>query len=232
VPAISGAVETKRVVAAVKQAFGKWKAVAQAGSPFAVHHSQFTSGRAADTRDKKQAVLAIGFPGTTMHNDDRYALDLIQESCSDMGSRLFTRVREKLGLAYYVGAQHLAGLVPGFFAFYCGTAPEKAALVEQELLAEADLLRTDGLTEEELQRAKAKIIGQKKISRQDLGGQAMLHALDELYGLGYAHHAQDDARYEAVTLAEVRTVAARYFRAEASAVAVISGPLPGGTEAT
>lgn len=230
--AIYGAVETKRVVAAVKQAFGKWKAVAQAGSPFAVHHSQFTSGRAADTRDKKQAVLAIGFPGTTMHNDDRYALDLIQESCSDMGSRLFTRVREKLGLAYYVGAQHLAGLVPGFFAFYCGTAPEKAALVEQELLAEADLLRTDGLTEEELQRAKAKIIGQKKISRQDLGGQAMLHALDELYGLGYAHHAQDDARYEAVTLAEVRTVAARYFRAEASAVAVISGPLPGGTEAT
>ena len=225
--AIYGAVETKKVEAAVKKAFARWKGAAApaANSKLKTQNSKPSSRRASDTRDKKQAVIAIGFPGTTMHHDDRYALDLIQEACSDMGSRLFTRIREKLGLAYYVGAQHLAGLVPGYFAFYCGTSPEKAALVEKELLAEAELLRTEGLTAEELKRAKAKIVGQKKISRQDLGGQAMLHALDELYGLGYAHHEQDDAHYEAVTLAEVRTVAARYFRPEASAVAVISGPV-------
>ncbi len=222
--AIYGAVETKKVEAAVKKAFTRWKSAASANSQFAIRNSQFISGRASDTRDKKQAVLAIGFPGTTMHHADHYALDLIQEACSDMGSRLFTRIRERLGLCYYVGAQHLAGLVPGYFAFYCGTAPEKAALVEKELLAEAELLRTDGLTEEELKRAKAKIIGQKKISRQDLGGQAMLHALDELYGLGYAHHLEDDQHYEAVTLAQVKAVAARYFLPDASAVAVISGP--------
>ena len=142
-----------------------------------------------------------------------------------MGSRLFMRIRERLGLAYYVGAQHVAGLVPGWFAFYCGTAPEQAALVEKELFAEADLLRTEGLSEEELKRAKAKIIGQKKIARQDLGGQAMLHALDELYGLGYRRHERDDARYEAVTLAEVKAVAARYLLADRSAVAIISGPV-------
>ncbi|NBV20383.1 MAG: insulinase family protein [Proteobacteria bacterium] len=228
--AIYGAVETKRVVAAVKKSFAKWKAAPKASSKLAIANSQFTPGRASDTRDKKQAVIAIGFPGTTMRHDDRYALDLIQEACSDMGSRLFTRIRERLGLAYYVGAQHLAGLVPGYFAFYCGTSPEKAGLVEKELLAEAELLRTEGLNEVELKRAKAKIIGQKKISRQDLGGQAMLHALDELYGLGYAHNEGDDARYEAVTLAQVREVASRYFLAQASAVAVISGPLTGASE--
>lgn len=223
--AIYGAVDTKRVVAEVKRAFAKWKSGAQPSATPQTPNPRPQTRRASDTRDKKQAVLAIGFPGTTMHHDDRYALDLIQEACSDMGSRLFTRIREKLGLAYYVGAQHLAGLVPGYFAFYCGTAPEKAALVERELMAEAELLRTEGLTEEELKRAKAKIIGQKKISRQDLGGQAMLHALDELYGLGYAHHVADDAHYEAVTLAEVRAVAARYFLPKASAIAVISGPV-------
>jgi zinc protease len=107
-------------------------------------------------------VLVIGFPGTTMHDDDRYALELIQESCSDLGSRLFLRIRDKLGLAYYVGAQNFAGLVPGYFAFYTGTEPSKAGQVEMELLKEAELLRTEGLTAEELKRAKAKIIGQKK----------------------------------------------------------------------
>jgi len=221
---IYGAVDTKRVVAEVKKAFGKWK---PACAPSPKHQAQDTkqdSLRASESRDKKQAVLVIGFPGTTMAHDDHHALDLIQEACSDMGSRLFTRIREKLGLAYYVGAQHVAGLVPGWFAFYCGTAPEQAAQVEKELLAEAELLRTEGLSEEELRRAKAKIIGQRKIARQDLGGQAMLHALDELYGLGYRRHETSDARYEAVTLAEVKAVAARYLVPKAAAVAIISGP--------
>ena len=99
----------------------------------------------------------------------------MQESCSDLGSRLFLRIREQLGLAYYVGAQNFAGLVPGYFAFYTGTEPAKVALVEKELLKEAELLRTEGLTAEELKRAKAKIIGQKKIARQDLGNLASTH---------------------------------------------------------
>ena len=143
--------------------------------------------RVTDTRDKAQAVIVIGFPGTTLLDADRYPLELLQEGCSDLGSRLFLRIREKLGLAYYVGAQNFLGLAPGYFAFYVGTAPEKLAEVEKELLAEAELLRAGGLTDEELRRAKAKVIGQRKISRQDLGGYAMSVALNELYGLGYQY---------------------------------------------
>ncbi len=106
--------------------------------------------------------MLVGFPGLTIKDPDRYALELLQEGCSDLGSRLFLRVREKLGLAYYVGAQNFLGLVPGYFAFYVGTAPEKLEEVEHELLQEAELLRDEGLTAEELARCKAKVIGQKK----------------------------------------------------------------------
>ena len=62
-------------------------------------------------------------------------MELLQEACSDLGSRLFLRIREKLGLAYYVGAQNFVGLAPGYFAFYVGTMPEKVDLVEKELLS-------------------------------------------------------------------------------------------------
>src|SRR5204863_7273945 len=154
--------------------------------------------------------------------EDRYALELIQESCSDLGSRLFLRIREKLGLAYYVGAQNFLGLAPGYFAFYCGTAPDKVESVEQELLREAELLRAEGLTEEELKRAKAKVIGQKKIARQDLGALAMSTALDELYGLGYAHSESEDGLYEAVTLDQVTDVARKYLKPDAFVVATVS----------
>ena len=131
------------------------------------------------------------------------------------------RIREKLGLAYYVGAQNVVGLAPGYFAFYAGTAPEKADLVETELLNEAELLRAEGLTDEELKRAKAKVIGQRKIARQDLGGFAMTTALDELYGLGYAHSDTDDALYEAVTPDQIKAVARKYLMPDALVIAVV-----------
>jgi zinc protease len=113
------------------------------------------------------------------------------------------------------------GLAPGCFAFYVGTDPAKAELVEAELLREAKALRADGLTPEELQRAKAKIIGQKKIARQDLGHYAMTVALDELYGLGYEIMDTEDALYEAVTVEQTRQVAAKYLQSDVCVVAVV-----------
>ncbi len=218
--AIFGDVKTADVKAAVEKAFGKWKA-GEGVKPSTFNLQPSTSNRVTETRDKKQAVLVIGFPGTTMDNDDRYALDLVQECCSDLGSRLFLRIREQLGLAYYVGAQNFAGLAPGYFAFYTGTEPAKAEQVEQELLAEAALLRTEGLTAEELKRAKAKIIGQKKIARADLGNLASTTALDELYGLGFQRSELDDAKYEAVTLEQTRAAAQKYLQPDALVVAVV-----------
>jgi zinc protease len=219
--AIFGDVQPNEVRAAVEKAFGIWTK-GSGGVDILPAPAPLTEiKRATETRDKKQAVLLVGFQGTTVHDPDRYPLELLQEACSDLGSRLFIRIRETLGLAYYVGAQNFVGLAPGYFAFYVGTAPEKADLVETELLAEAELLRKDGLTEEELKRAKAKVIGQKKIARQDLGGLAMASSLDELYGLGYDHSDKDDALYEAVTLKDVKRVAQKYLSPTAFVVSVI-----------
>ena len=222
--AIFGDVTASDVKAAVEKAFGRWQMAdsksGNSNSPLPTSNSHLPL-RVEETRDKKQAVLVLGFPGTTLGSDDRYALDLLQECCSDLGSRLFLRIREQLGLAYYVGAQNFTGLVPGYFAFYTGTEPTKVAQVEAELLKEAELLRTEGLTAEELKRAKAKIIGQKKIARADLGNLASTSALDELYGLGWQRAELDDAKYDAVTLEQIKAVAQKYLQPEAWVVSVV-----------
>jgi zinc protease len=218
--AIYGDVKTGEVKSAVEKAFANWKPGTKSEIGSQRPEIQEVK-RVEEFRDKKQAVLVVGFPGTTMFDDDRYALELIQESCSDLGSRLFLRIREKLGLAYYVGAQNLAGLAPGYFVFYTGTEPSKVELVEKELFKEIELLRNEGLIAEELKRAKAKIIGQKKIARQDLGNLAFLTALDELYGLGYQRAELDDTKYEAVTLEQIKAAAQKYLKPDALVVAVV-----------
>jgi zinc protease len=219
--AIYGDVKTAETRAAVEKQFGLWPSGAPVLPSQAPAKPPSGARHVSESRDKKQGVLVVGFPGISLHDPDRYALELIQEALSDLGSRLFLRIREQLGLAYYVGAQNFLGIQPGYFAFYAGTAPEKVGLVEIEILKEAESLRQEGLTEAELKRAKAKLIGQKKIARQDLGTYAMTTALDELYGLGYANCDSEDAHYLAVTVEQTKAAAQKLLEPNACVVAVV-----------
>jgi predicted Zn-dependent peptidase len=75
-----------------------------------------------------------------------------------------------------------------------------------------------------LRRAKAKIIGQRKISRQDLGSLAMTTALDELYGLGFDMSEKEDALYEAISLDQVKETANKYLAADRAVIATVRPP--------
>ena len=175
-------------------------------------------------REKAQAVLVAGFRGGDVFSPDRYALELIDEASSDLGSRLFIRIREQMGLAYYVGAAQIQTLVPGLFAFYLGTDPEKIEPVKQAFLDEIQKLSRDGLTASELARAKKKLIGQQQIQNQSNDVFAYMTALDELYGLGFNHYRELEAKVNAVTLNEIKRVAAKYFGKQAYVLAIVRPP--------
>ena len=78
--------------------------------------------------DKQQAVLTIGFPGCDVSSPDRYALGLLNAWFSDMAGPLFSKIREELGLAYFVSSTMLHGIDCGSFSFYMGTSPEQLEL--------------------------------------------------------------------------------------------------------
>ena len=165
-----------------------------------------------ELKEKAQGVLMVGYRGADMFSSDRYALELIDEASSDLGSRFFVRIREEMGLAYYVGASQMQGLVPGLFAFYLGTDPGKLDLVKAALLDEIGKLAASGLTNDELTRAKKKLIGQQRIANQSNDSFGYMAALDELYGLGFDHFKKLEAEIEKITPEDIRRVAAKYFR--------------------
>jgi zinc protease len=175
-------------------------------------------------KDKAQGVIMVGFRGASLSSPDRYALDLIDEASSDLGSRFFIRIREQMGLAYYVGAGQMQGLVPGLFSFYLGTDPQKIAPVKTVLLDEIRKLANDGLTPEELARAKKKLIGQQEIANQSNDAFGYHCALDELYGLGFNYYKRLEHDVNAVTLDDIKQVAAKYFRNQPYVLATVRPP--------
>jgi zinc protease len=175
-------------------------------------------------KDKAQSVIMVGYRGADIFSPDRYALQLIDEASSDLGSRFFIRIREQMGLAYYVGASQMEGLVPGLFAFYLGTDPQKIEPVKTALLDEIRKLATDGLTNEELARAKKKLIGQQEIANQSNDSFGYQCALDELYGLGFNYYKSLQHNLEAVSLNDIKRVAAKYFRDQPYVLATVRPP--------
>ena len=175
-------------------------------------------------KEKAQGVIMVGYRGVDMFDKDRHALELIDEASSDLGSRFFIRIRENMGLAYYVGASQMQGLVPGLFAFYLGTDPQKIEPVKTALLDEIRKLASEGLTEEELNRAKRKFIGQHEIAMQSNDSFGYQCALDELYGLGFDYYKKLEQEVNAVSLDEIKRVASKYFRDQPYVLATVRPP--------
>ena len=180
-------------------------------------------------KEKSQSVIMVGFAGVDILNPDRHALELIDEASSDLGSRFFILIREEMGLAYYVGASQMQGLAGGLFSFYLGTDPQKIEPVKSALLDEVHKLAGEGLTPEELARAKKKLIGQQQIANQSNDMFGYQCALDELYGLCFDNYKTLEPDVEAITIDDIRKVAARYFRDRPYVLALVRPPNSGST---
>jgi zinc protease len=221
---VFGNVNAPEVKALVEKALGGMKpgelALKDASHPAVLEKKQIVESQ----KDKSQAVIMVGYTGADISSPDRHALELIDEASSDLGSRFFIRIREQMGLAYYVGASQMQGLAGGLFAFYLGTDPQKLEPVKAALMEEVERLAGEGLTAPELARAKKKLIGQQQIANQSNDSFGYQCALDELYGLGFNYYRNLEREVEAITLDQIRTVAAKYFRDRPYVMALVVPP--------
>ncbi|MBC8127225.1 MAG: insulinase family protein [Gloeobacteraceae cyanobacterium ES-bin-144] len=170
---------------------------------------------------KKQAIITIGFPGTTVSGANRHALAMIQEYAADMAGPLFHRIREELGLAYQVGATQFLGYDAGLFTFYLATSPEQADLARQEMLTEIAKIAATGIPDDAFERVRSAVLSGLAIQQQSLSHIARHAVLDLLFGHPADEHRRLAATYNALTQQQVRETAARIFSAPPTIATVL-----------
>lgn len=182
----------------------------------------------AKTREpRQQTIYLMAFPGVDLHDERTDALDLLQSAMSGLSSNLGMEVREKRGLVYFVGAFQRTALAPGRFVLYAGTFEEAVPEMQELMEAEIQRIVSEGLTEEELARAKAQLIGDQYRNLQDSASMAQITALNELYGLGYQQAFTRAERLEAMTNEDVRRAAESVLDKNQRVIAIV---LPLGQE--
>jgi zinc protease len=161
--------------------------------------------------EKHQAFVTVGYLACTLSDPDRVSFEALDEAAGDASSRFFIKLREELGLAYSVGTSLALGLAPGLFTLYAATAPETADDVAKLYHEEIGILAANGLSQEELDRSKKKLLAQLGFQKQNLEGYCHSLALNQLYGFSLDYFDQRQRQIEEITVRDVLGVCHKYL---------------------
>jgi len=170
------------------------------------------AGDFVETQPREQAVVLQAFPGTRVHAEDFHVGEVADELFSGMASRLFERVREEKGLAYFVRSGRVLGLDAGMFYFIAGTQPGKEGEVLGEINAEIARVQQGKVEEVELRRCQARLKAGQRQAMQTNSARALQAVLNTLQGLRADVWRRYDAQIDAVTVADLAVFATKYFR--------------------
>ncbi|MEU8068515.1 pitrilysin family protein [Micromonospora sp. NPDC048169] len=181
-----------------------------------------------EPKETEQAHVILGCPGIDRTDDRRFALGVLNNVLGGgMSSRLFQEIREQRGLAYSVYSYASQYADSGVFAVYAGCAPGKVDEVLDLIRAELARVAAEGITEAELARGKGMSKGSFVLGLEDTGSRMSRLAKGELL---YGNLMPVDdllARVDAVTLADVNTLAAELLGRPMSLAVV--GPFDSGS---
>jgi len=162
-------------------------------------------------RPVQQAQVLVGYLGPSLTEPDYPAVRVLATVLGGgMSGRLFTELRDKRGLAYSVGVLSSFRTGPSLVT-YMGTAPASAEAAEAGVLSEIDRIRVDQVSERELARGKAFLLGNMAMDRRTNARHAWYLAFFEVIGAGWDFPERFERAVEAVTVADLTRVAGRYL---------------------
>ncbi len=158
-------------------------------------------------KDTQQTHLAIGFPGLDYSHQDRSIAKVLSVILGgNMSSRMFSEVREKRGLAYYVKTYSDNMDDNGCLVTFSGVNNDKVYEAVEVILGVYESV-VDQITSEELKRAQDYIVGMLTLQYEDSEYRSETNAAFLLYGIKPQTLEERIAEVESITIDDIKRVA-------------------------
>ena len=176
------------------------------------------------TKKTEQAHFCLGVPGFKLSHPDRFALMVLNTVLGGgMSSRLWIEIRERRGLAYYVGSQPNCSTDSGYLLARSGVRIKSVDEAIRVVLEEFYKLTKELVPVKELQKAKESIKGRLVLALEDSQQLAARSAYQLLLEGQLRTTKQTADLIDKVTLEDVQRVAKKIFKTEKLNLALI-GP--------
>jgi zinc protease len=208
--AVVGAIDEERLSALIDRVFGSLPE-AQPLKAVEATSLQRRGERVVVDLDVPQSVIRFGTSGVTIRDPDfipAYVLNHILGGGA-FTSRLFQEVREKRGLAYSVGTSLVSYRAAAMTWGYTATKNERVAECLDVIHGEMERLKTEGPSDEELQKAKDYLTGSYALGFDT--STKIAHTLTQINfeGLGIDYIGRRNGLVSSVTQADIRRAAER-----------------------
>jgi len=177
---VAGDIQHQEIVTTVNQILGKWTNQ-QPRPGYSTYKEQPAPRLRVETRELEQVQLCLALPGLPLLHPKRFSLDLLNVILGEgMSSRLFTQIRDKLGLAYSINSYVDHFLDTGSIIISAGVETKNLPVAIRAILEELSQLR-ETIPESELAKAKEFAKGRILLRMEDsrsvagwMGGQEIL----------------------------------------------------------
>jgi predicted Zn-dependent peptidase len=220
---IAGDIRHQDVVAAVRKYTSGWEGK-KTDTGFRKYHGTSERRVVIENRDNEQVQLCLALPGLSIVHPDRFKFDLLNVILGEgMTSRLFTEIRDNLGLTYSIHSYTEHFLDTGAMTIAAGVDAKKLKVAVRAILAELARFK-EVSSGDELAKAKELFKGRILLRMEDsrnvagwIGGQEILTG--NILSVDDVIEAVD-----AITVEEIRQVAENIFIADQLRLAVV-GPV-------
>jgi predicted Zn-dependent peptidase len=220
---IAGAINQQECIDAVKKATAGWtkKRPTELFTPYLGKSGQRVL---IEKRDTEQTHLCLALPGLSHRHPDRFKLDLLNIILGEgMSSRLFTEIRDKLGLAYSIQSYPEHFLDTGAMAISAGVDNKNLAVAIKAILVELARLK-EKIPEAEIQKAKDLFKGRILLRMEDSRAVAGWTGSQEIL-LGEILSVDEViAIVDAITSGELKKLAGELLKGEGLHLAAV-GPI-------
>lgn len=219
-----GDFDTDEMVKKISDVFGEWKKAGFERPELPdVDYTFDSSVNYIEKDDINQSTVVLGHIGGLMNNPDYFALRVMNDILSGgFSGRLFRNVRSEQGLAYAVFGIYSANYTyPGIFYVACMTKSETTVQAARSLLHEVERMKTDEITEEELNLAKDSFLNSFVFNfdtRREIINRQMTY---EYYGYPQDFLEKTKTEVEKVTVDDVKRVARKYLQPDKVRLVVV-----------
>ncbi len=220
---IAGDIEHQKMVTAVSQAFNGWTGQ-QEHPGYLAYKEQPAPRLHVEKRDTDQVHVCLALPGLSLFHPKRFILDLLNVILGEgMSSRLFTEIRDNLGLAYSIHSYNEHFLDSGSFIVYAGVEPQNLPTVIKAILEQLSQLK-EVIPESELSKAKEQSKGRLLLRMEDNRNVASWTGGQEILTGGILSTDQIATIIDAITADELKQLAQELLVSNQLRLAVV-GPV-------
>jgi len=203
---IAGNIQHEQAMEQIEPLFNKW-AAGKLLPGYITDDNQTEAKLRIEPKDIEQAHLCLAVHGFSHSHPQRFTLDLLNAVLGGgMSSRLFTEIREHMGLAYdiYSSTDHF--LNSGAFTIYAGVDPKKVEIAVAAILKELSKIKQE-VTASELTRAKELSKGRLYLRLEDSRNVALWYGSQEILMRQILDIEDVISIVDAITIDELKKVA-------------------------